>query len=366
MKISRHSIFLVKAVPSSDGWSMGHTTVFVKLETESGLSGWGEAYALQHRQRACHEIIDTLCGALAQMSNASPRRFLNEIAKPMETKHVGIDYTAAVSAIEIALWDLLGKSLNQPVHALLGGAIADRIPVYANAWDNPVQSAEAVAARCRMLCAQGYRAVKIYPLRRATLAEAEACVRLTREEIGPDVDLMLDFAVPSDLNLALKAARLFEPYDPYWIEEPVTGNNLDALTEFRTHIRTRLTTGERQSSIHHCRDVLKMRGADVLNPDIAGAGGILSMLEIGAMADAYDVQVSPHNWNSTSVGFLAMLHVCAVMPNAKYAELFYDYMELGARFSDCDFTISGGYASLPQRPGLGIEMNEEALRSLEA
>lgn len=109
-----------------------------------------------------------------------------------------------------------------------------------------------------------------------------------------------------------------------------------------------------------------MRGADVLNPDIAGAGGILSMLEIGAMADAYDVQVSPHNWNSTSVGFLAMLHVCAVMPNAKYAELFHDYMELGARFSDCDFAISGGFASLPQRPGLGIEMNEEALRSLEA
>ena len=89
------------------------------------------------------------------------------------------------------------------------------------------------------------------------------------------------------------------------------------------------------------------------------------MLEIGAMADAHDVQVSPHNWNSTSVGFLAMLHVCAVMPNAKYAELFYDYLELSARFSECDFIISDGHASLPQSPGLGIEMNEQALHSLE-
>lgn len=365
MKVTRHSVFLVKPVPSSDGWSMGHTTVFVKLETECGLIGWGEAYALQHRQRACREIIDALGKALTLMAHASPRRFLNDIAKPMATNHAGIDYAAAVSAIELALWDLLGKSLGQPVHALLGGAIVDRIPVYANAWDNPVQSAEAVAARCGMMCEQGHRAVKIYPLRRATLAEAEACVRLTREAIGPDVDLMLDFAVPAVPNLALKAALLFEPFDPYWIEEPVAGENLDALADFRARVRTRVTTGERQSSMRHCRDVLKKRAADVLNPDIAGAGGILSMMEIGAMAAAHDVQISPHNWNSTSVGFLAMLHVCAVMPNVNYAELFYDYLELGARYSECDFKISDGCASLPQKPGLGIEMLEGSLLRLE-
>lgn len=364
MKITGHRKFLIKPVPSSDGWSRGHMALFVKLETNTGLVGWGEAYALQNRQRACCEIIDTLGVAVAQMSDVSPRRFLNDVAKPMETGHPSIEFSSAVSAIEIALWDLLGKSLGQPVHALLGGALTDKIPVYANAWDNPVQSAQAVAARCGKMRAEGYDAVKIYPLRRATLTEAEACVRLTREAIGPDADLMLDFAVPADPNVAIKAARLFERYAPYWIEEPLAGDSYDALSEFRKRFSTRVTTGERQSSLHHCRDALKMRSADVLNPDIAGAGGIIRMLEIGSMADAHGVQISPHNWNSTTVGFLAMLHVCAVMPNAKYAELFYDYLELGAKFADCDFEISDGRASLPQRPGLGVEMHETKLLQL--
>ena len=365
MKITGYRKFMVKAVPSSDGWSRGHQALFVRLETDTGLLGWGEAYALKNRQRACCEIIDALCVAVAQMSDASPRRFLNDIAKPMETGHPSIDFSSAVSAIEIALWDLLGKSLGQPVHALLGGALADRIPVYANAWDNPVQSAQAVAARCGQMRAEGYDAVKIYPLRRATLTEAEACVRLTREAIGPEADLMLDFAIPEDPNFAIKAARLFERYNPYWIEEPLVGDSYEALSEFRTRISTRVTTGERQSSLNHCRDALKAGAADVLNPDIAGAGGIIRMLEIGSMADAYGVQISPHNWNSTTVGFLAMLHACAVMPNAKYVELFYDYLELGAQFADCDFVISDGHASLPQKPGLGVEIHEPKILQLE-
>lgn len=364
MKIVSVTPYLVGPKPSSDGWSEGQIVIFVKLETDTGLIGWGEAYALEHRQRAIREIIVALGDTLKRMSEATPRSFLHHVAKPMDSKHPGIDYASAVSAIEIALWDLLGKSMGRPVHALLGGAIVDRVPVYANAWDEPVQTPEAVARRCAMMRSQGYRAVKIYPLRRPKLADAEACVRLTREAVGPDVDIMLDFSVQKDPRRALQAARLFEPYDPYWIEEPLAGDDLDALAEFRANTDRRITTGERQSGIRHYRDVLSKRAADVLNPDIAGAGGILEMLEIGAMADAHSVKVSPHSWNSTTVAFLAMLHTCAVMRNAIYAELYYDYLELGAEFAECDYIIEDGYASLPQRPGLGVEMNEAALRSL--
>jgi galactonate dehydratase len=364
MKISSVTPYLVGPRPSADGWSEGQIVIFVKLKTDTGLVGWGEAYALSHRQRAIREIIVELGEALKQMSEATPRAFLHHIAKPMDTKHPGIDYSSAVSAIEIALWDLLGKTAGQPVHALLGGAIADKVPVYANAWDEPVQTPEAVAGRCAMMRSQGYRAVKIYPLRRSTLAEAEACVRLTREAVGPDVHIMLDFSVQTDPRHALRAAHLFEPYNPYWIEEPVAGDDLDAMAEFRANTNSRITTGERQSGIRHYRNVLAKRAADVLNPDIAGAGGILEMLEIGAMADAHSVKISPHNWNSTTVAFLAMLHVCAVMRNAPYAELYYDYLELGAELADCDYVIEDGYASLPQKPGLGIEMNEDVLLSM--
>jgi L-alanine-DL-glutamate epimerase-like enolase superfamily enzyme len=104
--------------------------------------------------------------------------------------------------------------------------------------------------------------------------------------------------------------------------------------------------------------------ADVLNPDIAGAGGILAMLEIGALAHAHGAQISPHSWNSTTVAFMAMLHVCAVMRNATYAELYYDYLELGAEFAECDYVIADGYVRLPHKPGLGVEMQEEVLVSL--
>lgn len=364
MKIASVTPFLIRPKPTADGWSMGQIVVFVKLVTDSGLIGWGEAYALSHREKAIREIIVTLGEALKEMPEATPRAFLTRIAKPMDSKHPGIDYSSAVSALEIALWDLLGKSLDVPLHALLGGALVDRVPLYANAWDQPVQSPQAVAARCAMMRSQGYRAVKIYPLRQPTLEGAETCVRLTREAVGPDVEIMLDFAVQQDPRRALQAARLFEPYRPYWIEDPLAGDDLDCLAEFRAKIDSRVTTGERQSGIRHYREVLMKRAADVLNPDICGAGGILEMLEIGAMADAHSVKISPHSWNSTTVAFLAMLHVCAVMRNAIYAELYYDYLGLGAEFADCDYSIESGYASLPRKPGLGVEMDEGALRSL--
>ncbi len=364
MKITGVTPFLVGPRASSDGWSRGQIVIFVKLETDAGVVGWGEAYALSHRQRAIGEIIVALGDALKQMPEATPRAFLRHIAKPMASRHPGIDYASAASAIEIALWDLLGKAAGMPVHALLGGALVDRVPVYANAWDGPVRAPGAIAERCAMMRSQGYGAVKIYPLRQASLAEAETCVRLTREAVGPDADIMLDFAVQEDPRRALRAVRLFEAYAPYWIEEPLAGDDIEGLAEIRAGTTTRITTGERQSGVRHYRHVLAGRAADVLNPDIAGAGGIATMLEIAALADAHSVLVSPHCWNSTTVAFLAMLHVFAAMPNAVYAELYYDYLEMGARFAACDYVIEDGFASLPQAPGLGVEMDEDALRSL--
>jgi len=363
MKIVAVTPYLVAPQPSSDGWSTGQIVVFVKLETDTGHVGWGEAYALWHRQRAAREIIVMLGEALKQLPEASPRAFLHRVAKPLDSKHPGIDYVAAVSSIEIALWDLLGKSVGLPVHALLGGAIVDRVPVYANAWDSPVRTPQEIAERCGRMRTEGHRAVKIYPLRQASLADAEACVRLTREAVGPDVDIMLDFAVQRDPCLALRATRLFEPYEPYWIEEPLAGDDPQGLAEFRAATTARVTTGERQAGTRHFRQILEHRAADVLNPDIAGAGGILTMLEIGAMAEAHSVLISPHSWNSTTVAFLAMLHACAVMPNAVYAELYYDYLELGAELATCDCVIADGFAGLPRQPGLGVTMNEDALRS---
>jgi galactonate dehydratase len=364
MQIKDVTPFLVAAKPSPDGWSTGQITILVKVESDTGLIGWGEAFAMAYRQNACKQIILNLAEDLKAMRHATPRGFLETIAVPMATKHPSIDYAAAVSALEIALWDLLGQSVRLPLYELLGGAARDQVPIYANAWDNPVRTPEEIASRCAMMRAQGYQAVKIYPLRQPNLDLSEAAVRLTREAIGPKADLLLDFAVQNDPRHALKAARLFAPYDPFWIEEPVAGDNLPALAEFRRNTDIRITTGERQTGHRHYRDVLDHRAADVLNPDIASVGGILAMLEIGAMAASHSVMFSPHSWNSTTVAYMAMLHVCAVIPNAIYAELYYDYLALGAEFSALDTKVVNGKATLPSSPGLGVKIDENALSRL--
>ena len=363
MKIEKVTPFLVGARPSSDGWSQGQITLFVKLESDEGLIGWGEAYALTHRQRAIREIIIALGAALRELDEVSPQTFLGQIAKPMESKHPGIDYASAVSAIEIALWDLEAKSRGRPLYDLLGGALTTHLPVYANAWDNPVQSPEAIAGRCARLCEEGYRAVKVYPLRQPDLDRAEAVVRLTREAIGPEADLMLDFAVPPDSELALQASKRFQAYNPYWIEEPLVGLDYDGLAAFRAESRVPIVTGERQCGLQHYRNVLVREAADILNPDICGVG-ISSMLEIGALANAHGAKMSVHNWNSTTVGFLAMLHVSAVMANAGYVELYYDFLELGGELADCGYAIEDGLVRLPQSPGLGVEMREDVLLAM--
>lgn len=364
MQIAHVTPFLIAPRPSSDGWSQGHKTLLIKMETTDGLIGWGEAYALTYRQDACRHIILHLAEDLKALPNATPRAFLAHIADPMATKHPSIDYAAAVSGIEIALWDLMAKRAGLPLYALLGGAVRDEVPLYANAWDNPTQSPDAIAERCARLTAEGYTAVKLYPMRQPSLDMAERAVRLARDALGDETNMMLDFAVQKDTRDALKAARAFASYDPYWIEEPLAGNDIPALAEFRSKIGIRITTGERQSGPRHFRDVLSHRAADVLNPDVAGAGGLITMLEIGAMADAHSTMISPHNWNSTTVAYMAMLHLCAVMPNASYAELYYDYLELGSEFATCDSQIKNGFATLPQTPGLGVEIDEETLERL--
>jgi L-alanine-DL-glutamate epimerase-like enolase superfamily enzyme len=116
MKITQITPFLVAPRPSSDGWSQGQTMILVKLRSACGLVGWGEAYALEHRQRAIREIILSLGAAMMQMEHATPRGFLQHCARAMDSDHPGIDYASAVSAIEIALWDLLGKSVGLPLH----------------------------------------------------------------------------------------------------------------------------------------------------------------------------------------------------------------------------------------------------------
>ena len=191
-------------------------------------------------------------------------------------------------------------------------------------------------------------------------------MRRTREAVGSDVEIMIDLNALDDPHLALRAARSFEAYDPFWFEEPVTSDDPATLRDIRSRVAMRVVSGERHGGKLAFRAMLEQRAIDVLNPDIAGCGGILELLEIAAMAEAVSVAVSPHNYNSTTVGLAAMLQVSALVPNLLMAELYPDYRATGERFATIDSGIVEGHAGLPQTPGLGVVVNETALVGLGA
>jgi galactonate dehydratase len=279
-------------------------------------------------------------------------------------KRTGIDFYCALSALELALWDLAGKLAGAPVHQLLGGALHERIPLYANLWREPSGSIEALVARAAAMQQAGFAFIKIYPLQFPGLDQAEACVRAVRSAVGPDLGIMIDLNALDDPHLALAAARRFEPYDPFWFEEPVTSDDLETLAGIRSRVGMRVVSGERHGGKFRFREILERRAADVLNPDIAGCGGILELLEIAAMAEAFSVALSPHNYNSTTLAMAAMLHAAALMPNLLTAELYPDHVALGDRFAAADFAIVAGEATLPRSPGLGVTIREDALTAL--
>lgn len=366
MKIKEIKTYLTTSVLSADGWTDVKPFLFVKVEAGSGLTGWGEAYALAGRERAIEQTILSLADALVDHEIAGPRSFRSGAVLGFADKRTGIDFYCALSALELALWDLLGKELGAPVHQLLGGALRERIPLYVNTWSTLSPSMEQVVDRCRYLKDAGYKAVKIYPMQFPSLDQAEESVRRIREALGPETDIMIDLNALDDPHLALMAARRFEAYDPFWFEEPVTSDDIETLRRFRSKLDLRIVSGERHGGKFKFREMLGRGAADVLNPDIAGCGGILEILEIAAMAEPHSVAVSPHNYNSATVGMAAMLHVSALMPNLLTAELYPDCLAIGEAFAQVDFEITDGEATLPQSPGLGVSIDEAALARFSA
>lgn len=364
MKIAAIKTYLLDAVDSPDGAARVKPFLLVKIKTEAGIEAWGEAYALAGRERAVEEMILALGAGLVGRTASSPRSFRSEALLGFADKRAGIDFYCALSALELALWDLAGKQLGAPVHRLLGGALRDKIPLYANTWSARASSIDFVVERALQMTRAGYRAVKIYPLQFTGLDRAEACLRAVGEAVGPEVAVMVDLNALDDPHLALEAARRFAPLAPFWFEEPVTSDDLETLAYVRARVDLRVVSGERHGGKFRFREMLERRAADVLNPDIAGCGGILELLEVAAMAEAFSVAVSPHNYNSTTLAMAAMLHAAALMPNLLTAEIYPDYLARGAAFAEVDFEIRDGAATLPQAPGLGVRIDEEALIAL--
>ncbi len=363
MKITDVSSFVVHPASHSRGWSIGKNLLLVRVTTDAGIVGWGEAFSLRDREVSIAQNVGSLGRYLFGKDPFRIRAFTHWACNGFAEGRGGLELYCAVSGIEQALWDIVGKRLDTPVYNLLGGPCRDRVRVYANGWTSGAKDAKAMAERAAEVVRLGFTAIKLYPFQHD---EPEAAIveniRAVREAIGPAVDLLIDVWRPADRLKAVRVARLIERYNVFWYEEPVPSVNLDLLAEARRAIALPVVTGECLYTKAEFKEVFEKRAADIVNPDVASCGGILQLKEIAAMAEPYGVLVSPHNYNSTAVGLAATLQASAVMPNFVITEYFINFQELGNALSVSPFKVEEGYIRLPTAPGLGIEINQDALK----
>ena len=359
MKITDVKTFLVHP-GTSKNW------LFVKVETDEGIHGWGEAYTQADRDRSIEITVQQLRRYLIGRSPFDIKHFTFMAYTDFATRRGSMEFYCAVSGIEHALWDIAGKATGQPVYNLLGGATRTQIRVYANGWggkslDQLVESAKGVVGR-------GFTAMKFDPFPdpwRAYISRRDEDIAVervaaVREAVGPDVEILVEVHRRLAPMHAVRVARRLEPYRPFWYEEPVSARDIAGLAEARREINLPIVTGEELYTKAEFRDVFEQRAADIINPDVCNCGGILELREIAAMAEVYHVVVSPHNYNSMVLGLAATVHAAAGMPNFLIAEYFVNFEEVGKSITTPLVPVNG-VITLPTAPGLGVEVDEDAL-----
>ena len=334
--------------------------LFLKVDTDSGLSGWGEPIVAGRAR--------TVATALRELEPLVVGQDPRLIEHLWQRIYRGTFYrggpvlTSALSGLEQALWDILGKSLGVPVYQLLGGAVRHRIRACGRVnGDEPLRLAE----QGRRRRDEGYTAVKVnvpvaamHALERPQRLDREvARIKSLREAVGSAVDIAIDFHGRLSPALAIQLASALEPYRPLFIEEPCLPENVDSMRQIAQATSIPLATGERLDTKWGFREVLEKQAASILQPDVSHAGGILECRKIAAMAEAHYVSIAPHCAQGP-VALAACLQLDACTPNFLVQEL----ATLGEGYLEKPFTLDNGHIPVPTAPGLGIEVNEEAIR----
>jgi galactonate dehydratase len=344
--------------------------LFLRLATDDGLVGWGEPIVEGRAEtvRACvQEMADLLLGA-------DPFR-IEDIWQMLYRGGFyrgGPVLTSALSGIDQALWDIKGRALGVPVWQLLGGACRDRIRVYRGiGGDRPEALA---AAALQAVSEQGFTAVKTnateelgYVDSPARVREAAERIAAVREAVGDEVDVAVDFHGRVHRAMAVQLARALEPARPMFIEEPVLAENAEALAAVAAHTTIPIATGERVFTRWGFKRLLQDGHVAIVQPDLSHAGGISECRKIAAMAEAYDVAVAPH-CPLGPIALAASLQLDACTPNFVIQEQslglhYHRGADLLSYLADPGiFAYRDGHVALPQGPGLGIELDERAVR----
>jgi len=365
----------VRAIPVKGRHWPRFPMVFVEVHTDEGLTGLGEALAFQATGtiQSIEAIGDWLRGE-------DPLQ-IERIWEMCFRKGAAI---AALSGIEIALWDLAGQVAGMPIYQLLGGACHDRVRVYADGFFRGADpTPENYAARAQDAVDSGFSALKLdvddflYLGERPALIRChgrelsrhitnseihlvQASVARIRELLGPDIDLALDCHWAFDVPSALRLGKALEPYDLMWLEDPTPSASAPALAKLAGELSMPLCLGEALSTRFEFREILERQAADIIMPDVASSGGILEVKKIAAFADTYYIPVAPHDMVGP-VATAATLQLCACIPNLLVMEHQMTDVPWRDELTDEPLRVRDGYLDLPTRPGLGMALNHQVV-----
>jgi len=342
--------------------------IFLKVSTDEGLVGFGEC-TIQNREEG---VLGCLPGAVRRHVLGSDPFNIEDLWLRMYRNDFwrgGVIATSVMSGIEVACWDIIGKAVGQPVWRLLGGRCHEKIKAYANAWYTVERTPQEFAQRVKVVLEKGYKALKVDPfgpgameLSRAEKIRSVELVAAIRDAVGPDVEIFVEMHGRFSAHTAIEIARMMEPYQPGWIEEPCPPEDIPSLQKVAAQVQIPVATGERYFTHYGFREVLESGAVDILQPDVIHAGGILDMKKIAAMADARSIMLAPHNSNGP-VCTAASVHFDFCTTNIKVQECFDDFSEPWVVEA-----VPGtprpqdGYFHLPQGPGLGISLNEDLIK----
>ncbi len=339
--------------------------VFVKVLTDSGLYGVGEA-TLEHRELTVAAAVQELERGLIGKDPHNIESFWHDAYRDAYWRG-GAVLMSALAGVEMALWDIKGKDLGVPVYQLLGGKVRDAIPCYANGWFAPAKTPAEFAAKAVIAADAGFKGLKWDPfgsahlnLTRAEFKQAMDCIAAVAEAVGDRVDLLIEGHGRFNIPTAVRIGHALEAFGVLWFEEPLPPDNFEALAEVKRRIRVPIAAGERLYSRYDYRAFLQLGCADFIQPDVSHAGGILEVKKIGAMAESHHLPLCPHN-PIGPIANAATLQLAACTPNFYILETMSSDVPYRNQITTEQVRLENGLMKISDAPGLGIDLHEEAI-----
>jgi L-alanine-DL-glutamate epimerase-like enolase superfamily enzyme len=378
MKLQDLEIFIVGNPPP--GWG-GRYFIFVKLTTNTGVTGYGEVYSASIGPHTMKSVIEDVFER--HMMGENPENIEMMFRRAYSsgfTQRPDLTVIGAFSGLEIACWDILGKSHDRPIYALLGGKMNDRIRSYTYLypmehhdnsafWTSPEMQAESAVEMVKI----GFTAIKFDPAGPYTsrgghmpaMTDIDLSVRMCaaiRDAVGTKADLLFGTHGQFTTAGAIRLGVALEPYNPLWYEEPVPPDNINSMAKVASAVRIPIATGERLTTKAEFSAVLRDGAATILQPALGRSGGILETKKIAAIAEVHNAQIAPHLY-AGSVEWAANIQLAVNIPNILMAETILTGCGFAGDLINNSIVWEDGFILAPSEPGLGIEFNEELARS---